>query len=70
MAKKAHVVLTTLSIKCEDGSRKTVDKNEICSCKDRGTAELIRRLLLDNSYKELCRKNVSDNERMFVLGVE
>lgn len=70
MAKKAHVVLTTLSIKREDGSRKTVDKDEICSCKDRGTAELICRLLLDNNYKELCRKDVNDNERMYILGVE
>lgn len=70
MAKKAHVVLTTLSVKCGDGSRKTVDKNEICTCKDRGMAELICRLLLDNSYKDLCREDVSDNERMFILGVE
>ena len=48
--KKYHVVLVTLSPKLEDGSRDTINKAEICSCNERGTAELIKQFMTEK-YK-------------------
>lgn len=71
MAKKFHVVLLTLSAKLADGSRKTVNKSEICSCADRGSAELILHLLRENSYKAICNYDTAkDNETMCFLSIE
>ena len=71
MARKHHVVLVTLSAKVEDGSRKTIGKSEICSCPDRGTAELILYLLRENSYKVICNdKTAKDNESMRFLSID
>ena len=69
--KKLHVMLITLSAKLDDGSRKTINKSEICSCPDRGTAELILYLLRENSYKAICNdETAKDNERMMFLSIE
>ena len=73
MAKKRyHVVLVTLSTKLEDGSRATINKSEICSCADRGSAELILHLLRENSsYKTLCNdKTAKDNESVRFLSID
>ena len=69
--KKLHVMLITLSTKLDDGSRKIINKSEICSCPDRGTAELILYLLRENSYKAICNDDTAkDNERMMFLSIE
>ena len=70
--KKYKVTVTTLSHKRDDGSRVTVSKNEICSCKDRGTAELINYLLLNYSaYRNLDNRNsCAANETMYLVTVE
>ena len=69
--KKYHVVLVTLSAKLEDGSRSTLNKSEICSCIDRGSAELILHLLRTNSYSHICNdKTAKDNESMMFLSIE
>lgn len=67
--KKTKVVLVELSERLDDGSRKTIQTSEICSCGSRGTAELILHLLREQpSYKRLCNdKTAKDNERMFFL---
>jgi len=69
--KKYHVMLIILSAKLDDGSRKTISKSEICSCSDRGTAELILYLLRENSYKAICNDDTAkDNENMILLSIE
>ena len=69
--KKYHVVLVTLSPKLEDGSRDTISKEEICSCNERGTEELIKHLLAENSYKVICNKETAkDNESMRFLSID
>lgn len=69
--KKYHVLLITLSAKLDDGSRKTINKSEICSCSDRGLAELILHLLRENSYKTICNYDTArDNENMRFLSIE
>ena len=50
--KKAKVKLIKFSARLDDGSRKTIEENIICTCDSRGTAELIRnRIAID--YKVL-----------------
>ena len=66
--KKYKVMFVTLSAVLEDGSRSTLMEEEICSCKNRGMAELILYRLRENDYKELlARKN--DNTPMYLLTV-
>lgn len=70
MAKrKSRVVLVELSAKLDDGSRKTLQVKEICSCNERGTAELIKVRLKDD-YKVLCKENPGDNEHMWFLSIQ
>lgn len=69
MKKKSRVVLVHLSAKLEDGSRKTVETKEICSCNERGTAELIK-FKLEPHYKALCKESPADNESMWFLSVQ
>lgn len=67
--KKTKVVFVTLSAQLDDGSRKTLSTSEICSCKDRGMAELIMALLRDNSaYRTVCDNDTAaPNECMYFL---
>ena len=66
--KKPKVNLVTLSHKCEDGSRKTLKTELICTCNTVGTAEIICKLLRESIYKSLLEEQ-SDNKQMFVLSV-
>lgn len=69
--KKYRVMLITLSAKLEDGSRKSIDEAEICTCPDQGTANLILHLLRENSYKAICNdKTAKDNESMRFLSIK
>lgn len=67
--KKTRVVWVDLSPELEDGSRKTLSQEEICSCKDTGTAMLIIKALRDNSiYGRNENKNTAKpNEHMYLL---
>lgn len=69
--KKSKVVLVELSPKLADGSRKTVQEKEICSCPDRGTAELIAYTLRNNSSygKIINHDTCKDNEHMWFISV-
>ena len=66
--KKLKVMLVQLSPKLEDGSRKTIQEKEICSCNERGTAELILYRLRPD-YEVLCKTDVKDNEYMWFLTI-
>ena len=66
--KKAKVTLIQFCAKLEDGSRKTIQRITICSCDDRGTAELIRYKLADH-YSTLT-DNKADNMPIWLLTVE
>lgn len=66
--KKWKVMLVELSPKMEDGSRRTVQEKEICSCKEHGTAELILYKIKDN-YSMLCKENTSDTESKWFLTI-
>ena len=69
--KKHHLILVTFSAQTEDGSRKTLDKTEICSTTSRGNVELIRHLLQEYSaYKETARNDHKANETMRKLVIE
>lgn len=71
--RKYKVMCLTFSAQRMDGSRATIDKQEFCSCKSRGAAELIKRLLLDNSNPQYCLDNRAvcrPNEQMRCLIVE
>lgn len=69
--KKYHVMLTTLSCELEDGSRKTLSESEICSCPDRGSAELILHLLRENTYKAICNQQTAkSNESIIFLTIK
>ena len=70
--RKHKVMSVELSPVLEDGSRKTLTHNEICSCKDEGTARLIRYLLLEYSaYREWDNRNsCSPNEHMYFITIE
>lgn len=51
--KKYKLILVTLSPRTEDGDRKTLEQTEICSSASRGTIELIKHLLQDQTaYRE------------------
>ena len=51
--KKYKLFLVTLSPRTEDGDRKTLEQAEICSSASRGTIELIKHLLQDQTaYRE------------------
>lgn len=67
--RKSRVVLVELSPKLEDGSRKTLQTQEICSCNERGTAELILYKLRPH-YAILCKEKFEDNEHMFFLSIQ
>ncbi|MBQ5901345.1 MAG: hypothetical protein IIW86_05745 [Clostridia bacterium] len=69
--KKHHLMLVTFSAQTEDGSRKTLDKAEICSTTSRGTAELIKKLLQQYSaYRETARNDHKANETIRKLVIE
>ena len=69
--KKYRVMLVTLSTKLEDGSRKTINEVEICTCPNQGTAILILHLLRENPYKVICNdKTAKDNESMKFLSIK
>lgn len=66
--KKYKVMFVTLSAVLKDGSRSTLMEEEICSCKNRGMAEIIYRSLKEDCYRELLSiKN--DNTPMYLLTV-
>ncbi len=66
--KKTKVALITFSAEKEDGSRSTLQISEICSCKDKGTAELIRYKLADH-YACICNPDPDSTEIMRKLVV-
>lgn len=69
--KKHHLMLVTFSPQTEDGSRKTLDKTEICSTTSRGTAELIKKLLQDHTaYRDTARTVYSTAETIQKLVIE
>lgn len=69
--KKHHLFLVTFSPQTDDGSRKTLDKTEICSTTSRGNAELIKKLLQDHSaYRETARTVYSAHETIRKLVIE
>lgn len=69
--KKHHLILVTFSAQTDDGSRKTLDKTEICSTASRGTAELIKKLLQEYStYRETARNDHKANETIRKLVIE
>lgn len=69
--KKHHLILVTFSPQTDDGSRKTLDKTEICSTTSRGTAELIKKLLQDHTaYRDTARTVYSTAETIQKLVIE
>ena len=71
MAKKHKIMWVTLSPKTEGGSRITLDKNEICSCKNMGDAQLILSLLRQYSiHGRHENKDAKPDERMSFLTME
>lgn len=66
--KKIKIFLIEYSAKREDGSRVTLSKEELCSCKDKGTAELIFNFLKNQqSFKNLCKNNDDYENNIFRL---
>lgn len=69
--KKHHLMLVTFSPQTDDGSRKTLDKAEICSTTSRGTAELIKKLLQDHTaYRDTARTEYRAAETIQKLVIE
>ena len=69
--KKHHLILVTFSAQTDDGSRKTLDKTEICSTASRGTAELIKKLLQDHTaYRDTARTEYRAAETIQKLVIE
>lgn len=69
--KKHHLMLVTFSAQTDDGSRKTLDKTEICSTASRGAAELIKKLLQDHTaYRDTARAEYSATESIQKLVIE
>ncbi len=70
--KKSKVVWVMLSEKLEDGSRKTLDVKEICSCSARGNAEMILYHLRESSIygRTENKETAADNEKMYFLAVQ
>ena len=65
-----RIFLIELSPKLDDGSRKTLKETVICTCKERGNAELILSLLKEqSSFKKLISPK-KDNETMYLLNAE
>lgn len=67
--KKPKVNLVTLSQKLDDGSRNTLSTKNICTCNERGTAEVICKLLSEETYKSLLEEK-SDDKQIYLLLVE
>lgn len=69
--KKSHVYFVMLSCALEDGSRKTLIRNEIASCKNRGDAELISYLLTPHYEKAYdFNREAKPGKHMYFLSVE
>ena len=66
--KKPKVILTQFSAKLDDGSRKTIQRKVICTCEDRGTAELILYRIRDD-YRVLT-DDIADNKPIWYLSVD
>ncbi|MEG2013851.1 MAG: hypothetical protein RR063_11715 [Anaerovoracaceae bacterium] len=67
--KKPKVVLHTYSRELDDGSRKLVGSKTICTCGERGNADLICALLRDGQYKTLL-ENYTKETQFFAMCVE
>lgn len=69
--KKHRLMLVTFSPQTDDGSRKTLDKAEICSTASRGTAELIKKLLQDHTaYRDTAHTEYRATETIQKLVIE
>lgn len=63
MNKKYKVKMVEFSAVKDDGSRETLGAETICSCKNKGDAENIARLLMENTYSWIYKPmhNVKEN---------
>ena len=69
--KKYKVMMVEFSVIGDDGSRKTLGKTEIASCKLKGDAENIAKLLRENTYSWINKpEHNSDNSHVFRIVVE
>ena len=66
--KKFKVVLVEHSEKLDDGNRKLLGESVICTCSERGTAELIKHLL-EPSYDEIINHN-DPNRHIYHLAIK
>lgn len=71
MNKKYKVNILEFSAVKDDGSRDTVDRQTICSCKSKGDAENIARLLRENTYDWIYKPmHNTKNSHLFRVVVE
>lgn len=69
--KKPKVLLSRLSPRLADGSRNTVATDVLATCNGVGIAEIIAKLLRENTYKDLLLENdgtIPDKE-MYLISV-
>lgn len=71
--RKTKVVLVTLSVAKEDGSRDTIEQREICSCKNEHEARIILDCLRNIHYGEYNysnnREDIKRNEQMMFTSI-